>query len=179
MDSDREAAVKLRQAAEAVAERLPGLTPEAVAALEADVKADRTLLAYAVRCAAYDALRAANHKARQELLAAAAPPTVSPERQQAIEAGARGYLSWPLMDGTPLGDADKEHLLSDAARHRQYAAGNVRSAKFYEALAARMRAGEKVKDVWEEEAVGRLLRKAQGRAEPEEKAARPRQRSAV
>jgi hypothetical protein len=73
------------------------------------------------------------------------------------------YFSWPLMDGTPLRAATREHLLEDASRYRGNAHGNLKSALFSEYVAAKVPEGRTVGDVptLTEKHLAKLMQKAE------------------
>ena len=66
------------------------------------------------------------------------------------------YFSWPLMDGSFLGDADKEKLLENAERSKKNADGNRVNEVFYTRIASKMRKNQKVRRVWKLEELRKL-----------------------
>lgn len=91
------------------------------------------------------------------------PKTFDADQQEAIVNACRGFLDRPLMSGKRLGDATRADLLADAQRYEQYAEGNAREARFLFAVADKVKDGQSVRDVLDEDKLRKLHERAQKR----------------
>jgi hypothetical protein len=154
-----------------------GFSEEGLAELARRIAGNPEWVADAVKTAAYDLLTAAQRTFRRHVASAHydAPILVlkdqgtpsldtarvfSRKTQERVEQSAAGkFLLWPMMDGTPLGDADREHLLSDARRYLGNTKGNLREALFLLSLAERV-GKKRVRQVFNDKTLGDAMRKA-------------------
>lgn len=86
------------------------------------------------------------------------------EMQDRIQASFAGLFAWPLMDGTPLGNATREQVTRDGLRFRRNATGNLRSATFLDLVADRMGEAVKVSDALTELELSKLMEEARKKA---------------
>ena len=90
------------------------------------------------------------------------PVKYSDELQEALKKSPHntfGFLHWPMMDGSRLKDADKEHVLSDADRFFANAKGNAERGRFLQLVGNKMKAGQKVGQVWKETQLTKLMQR--------------------
>lgn len=80
--------------------------------------------------------------------------------QQQIQVACGQFLKWPLMDGTELAKATKEHVLRDAERFQANADGNARKARFLKLVAERLQDGELVGEVLTDGELRKLMEEA-------------------
>ena len=136
---------------------------DAVAKLARRIRRDERLYEAVVRSAAEDMIGRVQHETRKRIARgdAAAPATYDPEKFVRIAGTVnRIFLDWPMMDGTKLGKADREHCLSDATRYHLNARGNLRNARFLEKVAGKLRPGQAVEDVLDDRRLAALMKKA-------------------
>ncbi len=125
--------------------------------------AEHHLYHSALVMAASEALSAAQHTARRIITTTREdyqPRTFSKEMQESVQFSIGKFLNWPLMNGTPLKDSTKDMILHDAARYRKNARGNMRSARFLEMVAERLRDGQKVGGALTDRQLATLMDKA-------------------
>lgn len=138
------------------------LSEEAVMALVEHITQSEDLVNIVLRQAAYDLLRHAQRTARSKI--ESHPDSVkkySAAFQESTQIVCGGFLNWPMMNGTRLKDATKEQVLKDADRYKANAAGNLLKAKFLTLVASRLRQSQKVGDVYSDESLAKLMRKAE------------------
>lgn len=66
-----------------------------------------------------------------------------------------------------IGAFTREDLLAQASKERASAKGHIRSARFYEALAEPMKAGQLVRDYWKPEAAIKVKEEIWQKADPQ------------
>lgn len=139
-----------------------GCSLEAIRKLEDLIQSDEILMAYAIHQAAYTAMHQAQCAARSAITN---PDKFQPKRysrafQERVQQACLGFYDWPLMDGTKLADATKEHVLQDADRFRTLAEGNARNSRFLRLVGEKLQAGSKVRDTFTEEQLAEIMEKA-------------------
>lgn len=144
-----------------------GMGEEALKEVEEYIRKNEDLFNDAIRLAAKEVLGAAQHMARQRIVAPAAfvPKKYSKEFQQSVQYACGKFFNWPLMDGTKLGEARKEHLLRDAARFQINAQANAKNARFLEMIAAKLPEDKTVREVFSEEQLRVFMNKARREVE--------------
>src|SRR6185312_15079013 len=60
---------------------------------------------------------------------------------------------------TRLGDCTKEQVLQAASSYEALAKGNLRESRYCQGIAAKLRAGQKVQEVWNQDSLTRLYRR--------------------
>jgi hypothetical protein len=112
---------------------------------------------------AADALREQEREFRASLTTSGgAPRTFTADQQAQVESACKGFLVWPLMDHTPLGQATREQVKKDRERWQALAQGNARSARFLGLVAAKLsHDGQRVGEVLNEKQLARLFERAQ------------------
>lgn len=88
------------------------------------------------------------------------PRHYSKEYQQSITAACGLYYQFPMMDGTLLVNAKREHILKDASRYWKNTFGNQFKAEFLDLVASGMDKTQKVLDAWTEAELRELAEKA-------------------
>jgi hypothetical protein len=156
----------LREAAEKIF-LIEGFSKESLEILEKQILDDDRLLLQAIHLAAYDALTSIQCKVRSTIaqdrsapLESQRPKTFSKDFQSEISQSMGKFYAWPMMDGRALAMATREDVLLDAERYKRNAFGNLKNAKFLEAVAAKMKERQAVKEVWSEEQLQALMDKA-------------------
>lgn len=126
------------------------------------------LTAQAVRAAALDAVLKAqqaqrNLIERQALTRQEVPesPRYSPSLRSALLRRGDRYLDWPMMDGSRLGDATKEHLLKDSSHYQVQSEANARHARFLTLVATKVRGSQRVRDRLDDQALADLMGQAE------------------
>ncbi len=139
-----------------------GCGENALENLEREIAHDQDLSASAIKLAAWDMLSKVKQRHRRQIEQANyIPKTFTKEQQQIVQRACRGFYSWVMMDGSPLGKATKDHVLLDAARYNSNAKGNLKSSRFLEMVADKMdRDSQLVEEVWSEEKLAVLMAKA-------------------
>lgn len=137
-----------------------GYTDIAINMVIDEIDSDPEMRLEAVRTAAMDAVMVAQREFRSQIINGGTPKTYSREMQRRLQQSVVGFFSWPMMNGSRLADATKELLETDAARYQANAEGNARNASFLRAVAAKVGEGQKVKDVFSEEQLTKLMEKA-------------------
>lgn len=140
---------KLRKiAVDAFAEHL-GREEKAINVVAAAIRKDRDLLDDAVLAAARDAVGYARHRARvtiaQPVPEGRKPVPVDRREQRIVQVAAGMYYNWPMMDGSRLADATREHLLEDAARYLRMRQGVTKNMRFLVLVARDLKPGETVR----------------------------------
>lgn len=143
---------KLNKIAREVYDDEGGYCEGAIEALEQLIMSDKELVQYAVRQIASDSLRHVQREVRTIISNAPGTPAAhygSSEMRERLNKSLRKYslYDWPMMNGTKLKDATKEHVLSDATRYRVNEAGNARKARFLEMVARKMKNDQKAGDL--------------------------------
>jgi len=120
--------------------------------LEAEVKADAGLRAYANRLAAEQALEKARYRTRRPNYEARQParPQYTPEQQRRVRRFTEGIFFHSLFGGKPLGDATRADLLDSIARYRKQMDGFATECRFQELVLAKMEGqpeGKRVREV--------------------------------
>lgn len=72
-------------------------------------------------------------------------------KQRIVEQSQRLFDEWHIDARITLGNATKEELLEKAAAERSSAHGHIRTALFYEAIAAPLKAGQRAHEYWSRE----------------------------
>jgi hypothetical protein len=149
-----------------------GFSEEGIACLRRRIGDSESLCQQALDAAARSALREVMRDVRDSIGnsngEAHQPKTFSAETQEGIAKACRGFLERPLMDGTLLGQATLEQVLSDHDRYKAYAEGNAREARFLALVAKPLVQGQQVSEVWDEA----KLKKAYARSAAERPARR-------
>lgn len=142
------------------------LTPVAKKAFYEVIKNDQELMKLAVDFAIEEALDLTQREMRsiitretsdsEEVVAAngenthGGPRRYSKNRQQAVVAACGLYYQFPMMDGTALANAGREHILKDAERYAKNAYGNLFKRDFLRLVAHGMDKTQKVIDAYSE-----------------------------
>ena len=88
------------------------------------------------------------------------PRHYSRSLQRAVVAACGLYYQFPMMDGTTLAHARKEHVAKDASRYWKNSHGNRFKAEFLDLVGAGMDQTQKVADAWTEEELRELASNA-------------------
>lgn len=128
-----------------------GLDEEGIHALQEHVLADPNLVAEVVRFACLEALKNVQYETRQVIAGKKKEPyrpkTFTTEQQNIIVAGCGKWLNWPMMNGTLLKNATKEHLLQDIQKYRNMYVGHYQNMRFLEEVANKLKDGQTVGEV--------------------------------
>ena len=91
-----------------------------------------------------------------------------PDRAKAdgalLQVGVRNIFDWPLAGGKRLGDASKEVLEAEADYNLRTAETRARNARWYQMIAAKLKAGQTVREKLKPEQLVRLQRRAEKEA---------------
>lgn len=116
---------------------------------------------YLLRQAAKDALTYVQRAARSKI-SGGSPRVYSKEMQESVQIALGKYMSWPMMNGKMLADADRDEVQADAASYQANAEGNLRNARFLTFVANGLKEGQTVSDVFTEAKLAKLMAKARG-----------------
>ncbi len=136
-----------------------GDTPEAVNLMRDEILRDPEMMQLAAKMAAVEAIGNGRRELRNQITNGK-PKLVTPEARQRMQRIAATYYNWPLMDGTPIGDATRDLLLRDSERFQRNAEGNARNANFLRMVADKVRDGQTVKEALSEDQLEKLMEKA-------------------
>lgn len=149
-------------------EEYGGFTTEAVRFVEAAIRESDQLLYEAIREAAWDGLRAEQRKRRSIISrgASSAPDPVQGSRyapgvREEVVNRCAGLMTWPLMSGTPLGQATYEEVKKDAERFRTNGERNLQNARFLKLVLSKMKPGQIVGNKLKENQLQALWKEAE------------------
>lgn len=156
--------IYVRHAREGNADR-NGLAPEALAEIMAMVEADETLHCRAIRKYAQELLWDSQARCREVIHRPPShwrDPVVFPAQvHEHVHFAVGKYLSWPLMSGKLLQYATKKDLENEIDARRMKAASHDKVAAFFAAVVKQLKnEAQTVKEVLDEEALGRLMENA-------------------
>jgi len=145
-----------------------GSTDDAVGAVVERVldEADEVLTDALLREGARNLLGNLRYKTRlviQGKQKSPAPKTFTAEYQEEVVSRLGKYFDWPMMDGTRLKDATREHVVKDAERYASIARGCDKNSRFLFGVAERMRPGQVAGRVVTQEEMAEIMRQVSGK----------------